>query len=68
MFSRDTHGQKVVYATQQKEYVEFVKKKIQEDKLVAQEREQFKIMESTLKEGQSFMKLDRTYKKEIENT
>lgn len=25
-------------------------------------------MENTLKEGQSFMKLDRAYKKEIENT
>ena len=38
MFSRDIHGQKVVYATMEKEYKEFVKKKIEEDKLVAHER------------------------------
>jgi hypothetical protein len=35
---------------------------------VAREREQFKVMESTLKEGQSFMKLDKAYKKEVEET
>jgi hypothetical protein len=45
-----------------------VVKKMEEDEKVAKEREQFKIMENTLKEGQSFMKLDRAYKKEIEQT
>lgn len=35
MFSRDTHGQKLVYATQEKQYKEFIKKKIEEDKVVA---------------------------------
>jgi hypothetical protein len=41
---------------------------MEEDERVAKEREQFKIMENTLKEGQSFMKLDRAYKREIEQT
>lgn len=45
-----------------------MKKKIEEDERVAREREQFKVMENTLKEGQSFMKLDRAYKREIEQT
>ena len=39
--------------------------KHEEDKRVAHEREQFRVMENTLKEGQSFMKLDKTYKKDI---
>lgn len=31
MFSRDVHGQRLVYSTMEKDYKEFVKKKIDED-------------------------------------
>ena len=68
MFSRDTQGQRIVYATMEKEFKEFVKQKMAEDEKVAKEREQFKILENTLREGQSFMKLNRSYKKDIEQT
>lgn len=68
MFSRDMSGQRVVYSTMEREYREFVTKKTEEDKKVTKEREDFKIMESTLKEGQSFMKLDKAYKKDVEET
>ena len=63
MFSRDMSGQRIVNATMERDYKEFVVKKVEEDKQVAKEREQFKVMESTLKEGQSFMKLDKAYKR-----
>lgn len=52
----------------EREYREFVTKKTEEDKKVTKEREDFKIMESTIKEGQSFMKLDKAYKKDVEET
>jgi hypothetical protein len=68
MFSRDMSGQRVVYSTMEREYREFVTKKTEEDKKVTKEREDFKIMESTIKEGQSFMKLDKAYKKDVEET
>lgn len=65
MFSRDMSGQRVVYSTMERQYKEFIAKKTEEDQRVAKEREQFKVMENTLKEGQSFMKLDKAYKKEV---
>ena len=68
MFSRDMSGLRIVNATIQRDYKQFIAKKIEEDKQVAKEREQFKVMESTLKEGQSFMKLDKAYKRQVEET
>ena len=38
MFSRDMSGQRIVNATMEREYKEFVAKKIEEDKSVAKER------------------------------
>lgn len=36
MFSRDINGQRVVYVTQEKEYIEYYKKKLQEEQHVAE--------------------------------
>ena len=68
MFSRDMSGQRLVHANMERQFREFVVAKHEEDKRVAHEREQFRVMENTLKEGQSFMKLDKTYKKDIQQT
>ena len=68
MFSRNHNGERIVYATMEKDYRDFVMKKVEEDQKVAKEREQFKVMESTLNEGKSFMKLNRNYQQNITDT
>jgi hypothetical protein len=68
MFSRDPNGVRISVAAQEKEIIENVKKMMEEEKHVAEEREKCKILESTLKEGQLYTKLDRAYKKDVEET
>lgn len=66
MFSRDTQGRKIAYSTLQRQYREFYTKKQEEDEKVKKQLADFKVMENTLKEEQSFMKLDRIYHSELQ--
>lgn len=51
----------------EKDYIESYKKKLQEDKIVKEEREKFKQMENTLYEEHAFMRLDKNYTAQLED-
>lgn len=65
--SRDLTGRRIKNVNMEKDYIESYKKKLQEDKIVKEEREKFKQMENTLYEEHAFMRLDKNYTAQLED-
>ena len=65
--SRDLSGRRIKNVNLEKEYIESYKKKLQEDQIVKEEREKFKLRENTLYEEHAFMRLDKNYTAELES-
>ena len=61
MFSRDLQGQPVAYATINREYEDYYRKKLIENQKVEKQLADFQIVSNTYKEEYASTKLDSTY-------
>ena len=61
-FSRDLSGRRLDFAVIKKDCIDFYKKKLQQDKIVEQERKKMKVMEMTIDQANRSGKLDKRHK------
>lgn len=65
-FSRDLTGKRLDYANVRKDCIDYYKKKIEEDKIVEEERKKYKILESTILQENKSGRIDKKHKEELE--
>ncbi|KRX10220.1 hypothetical protein PPERSA_07305 [Pseudocohnilembus persalinus] len=64
--SRDLHGRRIINQTMEEKLIAFYKKKKEEDKMINEALEKYKIEQATIKQGTQQVRIQQEYKDKIE--